>query len=56
MEQVSRMKQVVQFIFDPEIYCLAWIAVKNQFRKPSLIELPKPDTEEKSAKAAQGGG
>jgi hypothetical protein len=45
------MKQAILFVFDPEIYFLAWIAVRNQLRPGRTAQVPPPRNVRKRAKA-----
>lgn len=40
------MKRAIQFVFDPEMYYLAWLAIKNQF-KPQHSSSPTANPDKK---------
>ena len=54
MQIFQRIKQVVLLIFDREIYWLAWLATRNQFKKPVGADEAAIQTEKKRAKAVNG--
>ncbi len=45
------MQRLFQFVFDPEIYCLAWLAVRNQLREPRGKPMPSNQGNKRRAKA-----
>jgi hypothetical protein len=51
MQIFEWMKRAIQLVFDPEIYCLAWLAVRNQLRRPRSQDLASDQNKKKRAKA-----
>jgi hypothetical protein len=45
------IKQAILFVFDPEIYFLAWIAFRNQFRTGRAAQISPSRNTRKRAKA-----
>ena len=45
------MKQAILFVFDPEIYFLVWMAVRNKLRTGRTANISPPRNVRKRAKA-----
>lgn len=54
MQILQGMKRVVQLICDREMYSLAWIAAKNELKRPQASASQVPQAEQKKAKAVNG--
>jgi hypothetical protein len=51
MQIFQWIKRAIQFVFDPEVYCLAWIALRNQLRSQRSPALASTEDKKKRAKA-----
>ena len=51
MQILRWMQRAIQFVFDPEIYCLAWLAVRNQLKGHRFNAIASDQNEQKRAKA-----
>ena len=50
MRFAGAVERFVQFVFDPDVYCLCWLAIKTQFtRKKAVLAMG----EKQKARAAR---
>lgn len=42
MQFAGMIKRFLQFLFDPDVYCLAWLSIRNQFKKSHAFPTPAP--------------
>lgn len=54
MQVLQWIKRALEFVFDPETYCLAWLAVRNHVRAQHSPEAADARAEKKRAKAFNG--
>lgn len=55
MHLLSGLKRFLQFVLDPDTYCLLWLALRNQLKKPSVSVSASADPPKKRAKAVNIG-
>lgn len=51
MQIFQWIKRAVQFVFDPDVYDLAWLAIRNHWKQKPAQELAPCEDKKKHAKA-----
>lgn len=51
MQIFQWIKRAIQFVLDPEIYCLAWLAIRNHLKGRRSLELAATQDQKERAKA-----